>query len=247
VVQQKFLITDQGGGLVEVRNSTTNKCLDLDAGSTADGAKLQEWDCLGGPNQRFFLVPQGAGYALKPSQTGKCMDVDGATGKFQQWSCIAGNQNQTFALVREDGVANAGWSGNANYRMKPIFSGKCVDLDVCSTNNDARYHQYPCASPSPQQIFNLTDLGGGLFQIKNATTNKCMDLDSGNAADGAIIHQWDCLGGPNQKFYLVPQGNGFAIKPYMTNKCLDVDGGTNLVQQWSCYGNPNQTFSLTRE
>jgi chitinase len=88
--------------MFEIRNATTNKCFDLDAGSLADGGKLHQWDCNGGGNQKFYLVPQGSGHSIRPIASNKCFDLSG-TGDgalLQQWSCNGGG-NQLFALVRE--------------------------------------------------------------------------------------------------------------------------------------------------
>ena len=74
--------------------------------STADGAKVQQWSCTGGNNQRWKLVSMGDGYnELVAKHSGKCLDVAASStadaANVQQWSCHGGN-NQRWMLVAID-------------------------------------------------------------------------------------------------------------------------------------------------
>ncbi len=44
-----------GAGGPGRRRSRTNRCLDVTGNSSADGARLQIWDCFAGANQRWTL------------------------------------------------------------------------------------------------------------------------------------------------------------------------------------------------
>jgi chitinase len=39
--------------LIRARNS--NKCLDVVGAATYNGARIQQWDCNGSPQQRWFM------------------------------------------------------------------------------------------------------------------------------------------------------------------------------------------------
>ncbi|RYZ50684.1 MAG: hypothetical protein EOP07_22535, partial [Proteobacteria bacterium] len=57
----------------------SNKCLDVDAWSTADSARLIQWSCHYGANEKFTLVNAGNNsYYLKSVHSGKCVDVEGS-------------------------------------------------------------------------------------------------------------------------------------------------------------------------
>ena len=65
-------------GYYKVIAKHSGKCLDVAGVSTADGAKVQQWSCTGGNNQRWKLVSMGDGYnELVAAHSGKCLDVDG--------------------------------------------------------------------------------------------------------------------------------------------------------------------------
>ena len=55
---QKWTITPLGGGFYNVVNVNSGKYLDINSGSTADGAQAIQWDGNGGDNQQFsFSAP----------------------------------------------------------------------------------------------------------------------------------------------------------------------------------------------
>ena len=76
--------------------SQNNKCMDVAAGSTANGAVVQLYTCNGTGAQQFTL--NAAGDLVNP-QSNKCVDIkdvnanDGA--KLQLWDC-AGTANQKW-------------------------------------------------------------------------------------------------------------------------------------------------------
>ena len=71
------------------------KCVDDSAFSTANGNKIQMWDCTGGVNQQWTVQSDGTLQVY-----GKCMDITGAnynngTG-IELWTCNGGtNQKWT--------------------------------------------------------------------------------------------------------------------------------------------------------
>jgi hypothetical protein len=121
--------------------------LDVEGGSTADGAALIQWSELGYDNQQFDLIPAGAGYVnIVARHSQKCIDVyDVSTANGApviQWSCNGGD-NQRFRVVDAGG-------GYAMLVAKQ--SGKCLDVEYASTEAGARIIQWPCAG-SDNQLF----------------------------------------------------------------------------------------------
>ncbi|NED85177.1 ricin-type beta-trefoil lectin domain protein, partial [Streptomyces sp. SID11233] len=74
------------------------KCLDVPSGSTANGAKLQLWDCNGSGAQQWVVT--GAKDIVNP-QADKCVDAtdnSSANGtRAQLWTC-AGTANQKWTV-----------------------------------------------------------------------------------------------------------------------------------------------------
>jgi hypothetical protein len=84
----------------------TNKCLDVAGSGTADGTKVQVWDCNGSPAQIWSRDESGA---LRPrGAPNSCLDVPAGNfvqGAFLQiWSCNetpAQRMNAVFVPVGE--------------------------------------------------------------------------------------------------------------------------------------------------
>lgn len=76
---------------------TLNRCLDVTAASTANGAQLQLYDCNGTGAQQWVLQSDGS---IKNPQSGRCMDSpSGATAngtRLQIWDCN-GSAAQKFS------------------------------------------------------------------------------------------------------------------------------------------------------
>ncbi|WP_333771620.1 ricin-type beta-trefoil lectin domain protein [Streptomyces sp. IBSBF 2435] len=74
------------------------KCLDVAAAGTANGSKVQLYDCNGTGSQ---VWQPGSGGSLVNPQSGKCLDATGNTSangtKLQIWSCT-GSANQSWTL-----------------------------------------------------------------------------------------------------------------------------------------------------
>ncbi len=93
------------GQYFNVKINSTGKCVDVTGVSYENGAKLQEWDCLGAGqyNQQWHIVPiagQPPYEALIARHSGRCMDVPGlstANGAWlQQWDCWWGGNQQWY-------------------------------------------------------------------------------------------------------------------------------------------------------
>ena len=68
--------------IFQLKINSSGKCVDVTGVSTADGALLQQWDCLGGgqTNQLWDIIPIEGDWpyiALRVQHSGKCADVLG--------------------------------------------------------------------------------------------------------------------------------------------------------------------------
>jgi Matrixin./Putative peptidoglycan binding domain./Ricin-type beta-trefoil lectin domain. len=117
----------------------STKCLDVEAMSVANGARLIQWPYWGGGNQKFRLDPVGDGYyRILIEHSGKCLDVEGAStangARIIQWEYWGGD-NQKF---RPESVA---W--NSGYcRLVAKHSGRCLDVAGMSHDDGAPIIQW---------------------------------------------------------------------------------------------------------
>jgi hypothetical protein len=114
-------------GPFQFKNDYSHLCMDVSYGSTADGGRIQQWDCYGGtPVQwRLDLVSTINGvsyYAFVNMNSGKCLDVpNGSTAagvELQQWTCWSGDMQQ-WALFQ---------AGGNSFTIRNLRSGLCVDV-----------------------------------------------------------------------------------------------------------------------
>ncbi|MFI7316938.1 RICIN domain-containing protein [Streptomyces venezuelae] len=97
---------DPSLGSAVLRNINSGKCLTVHGASTAKGAKLDQYTCVGAPNQTFTFIPAMMGQTplfTQPLSGAKCVDVQGASkadnAPVLQWNCNR-RQNQAWDLTR---------------------------------------------------------------------------------------------------------------------------------------------------
>lgn len=133
--------------VVKIRAKHSGKCLDVEGASRANGAKVIQWDCHGGANQKWRLVRVHGGFLVKSVNSGKCMDVkEGRTASgtpLIQWRCHGGD-NQVFKLVGE-------WH---NVKIKARHAGhrKCLDIEGASRANGAKLILFRCHDGDNQRF-----------------------------------------------------------------------------------------------
>ncbi|MFE4869545.1 RICIN domain-containing protein [Streptomyces sp. NPDC056682] len=118
-------------------NQNSNRCLEIDGSSTANGALAQQWDCNGQPGAVWVTRPtsDGAYVNLVNDRSGKCLEVADSRkdngAPVQQWDC-AGVSTQEWEL-----------QGTPSSRiLKNVNSGKILEIDNSSTANGARVQQW---------------------------------------------------------------------------------------------------------
>ncbi len=115
----------------------SGRCVDVNGASTANGARVQLWDCHGGANQQWThtsgkqLVVYG----------GKCLDASGG-----------GTANGTAAIIWDcHGGTNQQWNVNANGTITGVQSGLCLDASGNGTANGTLIHLWSCTGGTNQQ------------------------------------------------------------------------------------------------
>jgi hypothetical protein len=135
-----------GTGASRLVNRRSGLVLDVNGGSTADGAAVVQWSWIGGANQQWRLLPNSDGsFRLSCAGSGKVLDSPGGSGQgaaLVQWTDNGGT-NQWWNLVP---ATTAGY-----HRLVNVSNGWCVDVEGGSTANGARTVQRPVSSESSQE------------------------------------------------------------------------------------------------
>ncbi len=147
--------------------------------------------------------------------TGKCLDVAGGAGEFdnartvQMWSCV-GSPNQRFIYV--DGEVRG-------------LGGKC--LDAVGGDNGARIQLYDCWGGTNQKWA----WDGG--RLRNGG-GRCLDVAGGDGqyTDGARVQLYDCNSAGNQSFDAQRVSDVPASRPIFANPVYGGDFADPFVLSW---------------
>ena len=101
-----------------------------------------------------------------------------------------------------------------------------------------RNHRLNCEALESRQL-----LSG--YYIVNEASGKVLDDPGFSTSNGAVIDQWQPNGGANQRWDLVPQGNGnYAIENEASHLVLDNSLSTSngtVIDQWQSKGGTNSS------
>jgi hypothetical protein len=120
-----------------VTSDNGGKCLDDNAGSTADGSHIQIWSCNGSAAQQVTVAGDGTLRIL-----GHCVDVtSGGTGDYtpvQLWGC--------------DGTGSQQWTYNSSTKaLVNPQSGRCLDVPNSSTTDGTQLQIFDCNGSNAQR------------------------------------------------------------------------------------------------
>ncbi|MEV7729108.1 RICIN domain-containing protein [Streptomyces sp. NPDC087917] len=137
-----------------IKNAHSNKCLEIENSSKVNGAKAQQWSCVGQSGAKWKLRPLGNDqYLIVNVNSGKCLEVengwrhDGA--RIQQWTCDASLGHQKWEYIQNIGSGgdlwlwNVGTSHLAEVENSWTHDGAPVQQWTAATNpNTARGQQW---------------------------------------------------------------------------------------------------------
>jgi RHS repeat-associated protein len=220
------LLTPPGTpGVTGAISGLAGRCLDIFGGGTANGTRVQLYDCHGGANQVW--QPQLGGM-LKNPQSGRCLEAAGA-------GTTDGTPLQIFDCT---GAANQLWWTLPNGSLQNPVSGRCLTAVSWGTANGTPIQLWGCTEDWPQR-WNM-QAGGS---IVNTQASRCIDVAGGATANGTHIQNYSCNGTAAQLWQ--SQANG-SLKNPQSGRCLDItNSGTangTPIQLYDCTGAPNQTW-----
>ncbi|BFM19812.1 RICIN domain-containing protein [Gilvimarinus japonicus] len=162
--------------------------------------------------------------------------------------------NQVVQLANRDCRMYAA-SGDFNapvadgtYRLVAKHSGKVLDVDACSTADNANVQQWPWNGADCQR-WNLNHVGGGFYEVISQRSGKALDVDACSTTNGGNVQQWPVNGVSCQRWLIEPTGSGYyRLVNQNSGRVLDVDACSDAdgqnVQQWEWLGGDCQQWSI---
>ncbi len=235
------------GGRYIVTVASSQKCVNVPNGSTADGVQLQQLTCNSSVAQQFDINPTDNGYyKIINANSGKAVDIRGSStadgGVAQQYTW--NNSNAQHYLLQTNGKG---------FVLRNRNSGKCLDLKDWNSADGGLLQQMACTGGA-NQTFQLTPTAGanktvedGRYSIKSVNSGRCLDVPNSSTADSVQLQQWGCNGTATQQYDFTYVGNSlYEIMNANSGKCVDLrSGGTGngtAIQQYSCNQGVNQRF-----
>jgi hypothetical protein len=126
-----------------IRQTGTNKCVNVTGAGTANGTRLGLYPCgtPAYPNEQFTTTARGE---LKYG--GKCVDVNGyypvAGASIDLWDCTT-NPLQFNEMFHLTGTVKQSWYGD------------CLDMLGATSTNRSAVGTYPCVAGAPNQEWDV--------------------------------------------------------------------------------------------
>ena len=185
------------------------RVLDLTAGSTANGTRLQLWQANGSPAQAFALasttdtLPNGT-YTLTVANTSLAIDVANA-------SYASGANVQVFQSNNSGAQKwNVARNADGTYTIVNAASGKALDVAGGSAYSGANVQQYQPNGSAAQRWIITFDAGGYKIASAAGAGGACvLDVSggitsNGSAANGGNLQVYQSNNSAAQRFTLQP-------------------------------------------
>lgn len=185
------------------------RVLDLTAGSTANGTRLQLWQANGSPAQAFALasttdtLPNGT-YTLTVANTSLAIDVANA-------SYASGANVQVFQSNNSGAQKwNVARNADGTYTIVNAASGKALDVAGGSAYSGANVQQYQPNGSAAQRWSITFDAGGYKIASAAGAGGACvLDVSggitsNGSAANGGNLQVYQSNNSVAQRFTLQP-------------------------------------------
>jgi len=155
-------------------------------------------------------------------------------------------------------AAAASIPATAQYTIRNVATGKCIDIANGSTAPGAPVAQYAChGGPNQRFRFDYALPGSGPTHISNVDSGLCIVPGrQTSSANGVGLAQSLCTS-QHATFLLIrasgqgPAGQRVALRwTYDPGLCIDVPGASRtdslILQMYRCHGGPNQLWDIAR-
>jgi hypothetical protein len=136
--------------ITTIRRLNSQKCLDVENGSTASHALIKQFGCHGGANQQFLVdevVGRPGQYTVMNTNSQRCIDIPFA-------SLNAGESVQQFTCLPQDNQRVELLPSGGGHMLRMVHSRLCLSVPN-GTLNDVPLQQFPCTGAAGQ-VFQLT-------------------------------------------------------------------------------------------
>jgi hypothetical protein len=198
--------------------------IDIPGYSRDNGVRALTYGANGGWNQKFVIIPQGAGvYAFKSISSGKYLTASGSSVvQNSKGSALANTQ----LWLAERAIGGA--------YLRNVATGTYITM---TAGNGLALQAYSGSAYQVVKPFGSNLLSNGYY-ILQASNGLYADVMGNSGANGARVITWSYQDTNNQKWYAEAAGNGYYIfKSAHAGLAMDIAGASNVS------GTPIQQFT----
>lgn len=240
---QRFIFTRQEDGSYIIKNEASGLVLDVNGANPYNGAKVQQYAENGSDAQRWFLRDSGAGYYIQSALGNWVLDIASAQTA-DGTSIRLYSPNGTSAQLFMPAAAESNVPVEKTVAIRStIDNSMVVDVKSGSAANDTVVQLYTW-NDSDAQMFTLSPVGNGIYEIANVKTDKLVEVTDGRTANSSKVSQYERNGTLSQHWSVRSQDDGsFVLINCKSGKALDVpDGTVENGKQLQIYS-PNGTMA----
>lgn len=149
-------------------------------------------------------------------------------------SNVGAEWNDKMSSLKVEAYGKSGLSGD--YKLQNRNSGKFLDLDNNSTDNQTAIVQYDDEYMDATQIWTLTEIGGekGVYSIcTSANKRQGMDVADWSKNNGAQVQLYEYIGNRNQQFIVVEKGDGYyQFVSRLSGKVIEIPSSSKDNGEW---------------
>ena len=149
-------------------------------------------------------------------------------------SFVGGEWNDKMSSLKVEAYGKSGLSGD--YKLQNRNSGKFLDLDNNTTNNNTAIVQYDDEGTDASQIWTLTEIGGekGVYSICTSVNKRQgMDVADWSKDNGAQVQLYEYIGNRNQQFIVVEKGDGYyQFVSRLSGKVIEIPSSSKDNGEW---------------
>lgn len=231
--KQRFKFKDGSfGSWSRIQNKFSGKCLDIEAGSTADNAKLLQWGCHTGDNQylktmkynyantpesiyglqikhshKWLDIPEGSGIpGVQPIQYGAYYsNYQELTTNYDPTSVMSyenGSRSTSIILLEGDISGSRSVYGNSGTNKRSDYLVAKIS-NKCFTFNGTQGSQEVCNDANVNQKFRAVYLDSDYFRIFDENTQKCLTESNNNLTLASCSPESHSAANDHQRFILL--------------------------------------------
>ena len=253
---QKTVMNIPDGTYVIKTKLDQSKVVDIDNGSTNNGANVQIYLNTGVKQQMFKIKNESDGtYKIEALHSGKVVDVNGG----QNYNGVNVQQYESNDTVSQRWIIEENEDGSCSIRSK--CNNLYMDVQGGVSTNGTNIQMYEKNDTDSQKyvlekVQDTTEgtktIEDGMYKIRTTIdTNKIIDIDNGSKNNGANVQIYQDTDVKQQKFNIEYQNDGtYKIEAVHSNKSLDVQGGQNYngvnVQQYESNDTISQRWIIKK-